>query len=55
MNEKSTSTVTDGIHTSTVEITADGIDMRFSTTVGEETELCQAALDELSDNKGEDD
>lgn len=30
------------------------MDMRFSTTEGEDTELCEAALEELSDNKGED-
>ena len=30
-------------------------DMAFSTTEGEDKELCEAALDELSDNKGEDD
>lgn len=30
------------------------MDMQFSTTEGEDTELCPAALEELSDNKGED-
>ena len=30
------------------------IDMEFSTSEGEDTELCEAALDELSNNKGED-
>ena len=29
-------------------------DMGFSTTDGEDMELCQEALDELSNNKGED-
>ena len=30
------------------------VDMRFGTSEGEDTELCEAALDELSNNKGED-
>ena len=30
------------------------LDMEFSTSEGEDTELCEAALDELSNNKGED-
>lgn len=29
-------------------------DMRFSEAEGEDTELCEAALEELSNNKGED-
>ena len=29
-------------------------DMQFSTTVGEDKDLCPEALDELSDNKGDD-
>ena len=33
----------------------EALDMQFSTTEGEDTELCAAALAELSDNKGEDD
>lgn len=28
------------------------VDMQFSTTEGEDKELCEAALDELYDNKG---
>ena len=30
------------------------LDMEFSASEGEDTELCEAALDELSNNKGED-
>ena len=30
------------------------IDMQFSTTEGEDKELSEAALNELSDNKGDD-
>ena len=30
------------------------LDMQFSTSEGEDTELCEAALEELSNNKGED-
>ena len=29
-------------------------DMEFSTTEGEDTELCEESLEELSNNKGED-
>ena len=32
----------------------DNDDMQFSTTEGEDTKLSAAALDELSNNKGED-
>ena len=31
----------------------DEMGMQFSTTDGEDTELCPEALDELSDNKGD--
>ena len=31
----------------------DEMDMQFSTTEGEDTELCAEALDELSNNKGD--